>query len=89
MMNNTTKSLEKLNELIKNSPSKYSKYFYLIRGLIYEQTNQKDKFLKDIKRYEKSEHQSYDYFFKDSKDLVFEPFPFKNRLCSKFESVRL
>ena len=27
-------------------------------------------------------------YFKDGKDLVFEPFPIKNRLCSRFEAVK-
>ncbi len=31
------KALEKLNELIAYAPKKYSKHFFLIRGLVYEQ----------------------------------------------------
>lgn len=89
MLNNVAKSLEKLNEIIANAPNKYSKHFFLLRALLYEQTHQREKFLKDSAKYEKSEHEHYDTFFKDNKEIVFEPFPVKNRLCSRFESVRV
>lgn len=36
MMGNWQKSLEKLNDIINNAPRKYSKHFFLIRGLVYE-----------------------------------------------------
>jgi hypothetical protein len=35
-MNDKERSLEKVNEIIGNAPKKYQKYFFLIRGLIYE-----------------------------------------------------
>lgn len=45
--------------------------------------------MKDFNRYEKSESKLYNHFFKDNKDMVFEPFPIKNRLCGKFGNVTL
>jgi len=51
MMGNYNKSLEKLSELIREAPKKYSKYFFLIRGLIYESKSQTDKSVKDFAKF--------------------------------------
>jgi hypothetical protein len=38
--------------------------------------------------YQKSDPKSFESFYMEGKDLVFEPFPIKNRLCSKFDFIR-
>lgn len=38
---------------------------------------EKEKATKDLQKYEKSEPKIYSSYFKDGKDLAFEPFPIK------------
>ena len=49
---------------------------------------EKEKAVKDLQKYEKSEPKIYSSYFKDGKDLIFEPFPIKSRLCSRFDFIR-
>ncbi len=83
------KCLEKVNQIIGQAPGKYQRHFFLLRGLIYENTGRVDKAQKDYIKYEKAEPKNFNSFLKEGKDLVFEPFPVKQRLCSKFEHVKL
>jgi tetratricopeptide (TPR) repeat protein len=85
MLKNHQKAVDKINEIIREAPGKYQKHFFILRGLLYEEMGQSDKASKDLQKYEKQEPMAFDAFFKEGKDLVFEPFPIKNRLCSKFE----
>lgn len=39
MMGENSKSLEKLSEIIREAPKKYSKHFFLLRGLIFDSMN--------------------------------------------------
>lgn len=34
---NSSKALEKINEIIGQTPGKYQRHFFLIRGLLYEE----------------------------------------------------
>lgn len=38
---------------------------------------QQERATKDLQKYEKSDPKIYSSYFKDGKDLVFEPFPIK------------
>ncbi len=60
----------------------------MIRGLLWEERGDKDKAQKDFAKYEKADPKSYATYFKEGKDLVFEPFPLKSRLCSRFDTVK-
>ena len=42
------KSLQKVNELIRHTPKKYNREFYLIRGLLLETFNEKEAAIKDF-----------------------------------------
>ena len=83
------KSLERLSDLICQAPKKYQKYFFLIRSQVYEQLGEKDKSAKDMQKLEKLEPKLYEQYFKENREIFFEPFPIKTRLCSKFETVKL
>ena len=89
MMGETQRAIDKASEIINHAPNKYQKHFYLLRGLLYEESGAKEKAKKDFEKYQKQEPKSYDAYFRDGKDINFEPFPIKNRLCSRFESVKV
>lgn len=86
-MGQYAKALERCNELISQTPGKYQKHFFFIRGLLYEVLSQPEKALKDFGRYEKLESKQYEAYFKEGKDMIFEPFPVRNRLCSRFDNL--
>ncbi len=83
------RAIEKVNEIIGQAPGKYQRHFFLIRGLIYEAQGKADKASKDYQKYEKAEGKNYETFMIEGRDLVFEPFPVKQRLCAKFESIKV
>ena len=87
-MKDTQNALKKASEIIQGAPGKYQRHFFLIRGLIYEGMGDREKAQKDFCKYEKGEPKLYESYFKDGKDLVFEPFPIKQRLCSRFDFIR-
>jgi tetratricopeptide (TPR) repeat protein len=74
-MKDYQKSLEKLSELIGQTPKKYQKLFFLLRGMVYEVLGQKDNSAKEYLKFEKLDKKAYDKFFKENKDFIFEPFP--------------
>jgi len=81
-------ALKKASEIVQGAPPKYQRHFFLLRGLIYEGLGEGDKAAKDFAKYEKAEPKMYDTYFKEGKDLIFEPFPIKTRLCSRFDLLR-
>lgn len=40
-------------------------------------------------KFEKNEPKLYEMYFKENKEIFFEPFPIKSRLCSKFENIKI
>lgn len=42
-----------------------------------------------MKKLEQVEPKLYEQYFGENKDVFFEPFPIKSRLCSKFETVKI
>jgi len=87
-MKDLQNALKKASEIIQGAPGKYQRHFFFIRGIIYEGLGMKEKALKDFAKYEKAEPKLYESYFKDGKDLLFEPFPLKSRLCSRFDLLR-
>lgn len=59
----------------------------MLRGLLFKRLGEHDRSVKDLSRYEKLEPKAYAGYLKEKKDMVFEPFPVKSRLCSRFENV--
>lgn len=57
--------------------------------MIFEELGEKEKSMKDLKKLEQTEPKLYKAYFEDKKDVIFEPFPIKTRLCSKFENVKI
>lgn len=84
----SAKALEKVNELISTAPGKYQRHFFLIRGILLEERGDKEKAAKDFAKYEKADPKGYQMYIKDAKDMSFEPFPVKSRLCSRFEALK-
>lgn len=89
MIKNKDKCLEIVKELIKSIPQKYQKYFYLIRGLMYECFNQTEKSQKDLEKYKSLDPKGYEQYFTQDQEMLIEPFPTDNRLCSQFNNVSL
>jgi tetratricopeptide (TPR) repeat protein len=53
------KAVQKLNEIICFAPKKYSKHFYLIRGVVFEELGQREKSKKDLEKFEKADPKGY------------------------------
>lgn len=87
MLGDHAQALTKLNDLVNETPGKYQRHFFLLRGMLFKRLGENERSLKDLGRYEKLEPKAYASLLKDKKDMVFEPFPVKSRLCSRFESI--
>jgi tetratricopeptide (TPR) repeat protein len=77
-------ALELVTKLIDTIPSKYKSKLYLIRGLLYQEKEDFEKWKKDfIKSYTNDPQLSAEWLDLD-KEWLIEPFDTKNRLWAKF-----
>ena len=88
MLNDRVNSLNKLNELQRKTPKKYTKQIPLLRIITLEHFNETEKVKQELTRLKKMDPDLYNAAFMNSQGsypaFLIEPFPSESRLCSKF-----
>ncbi|CDW75599.1 tpr domain containing protein [Stylonychia lemnae] len=89
LMKNHKTALEKVNQLLQESPKKYMKNFYLIRGLLYSALGNANKSTLDLDLYKKGDQSNYLELLQNKQSISVNPFPIGSRVCSLFPEVKI
>lgn len=89
--NDQSNALNKLNELQRKTPRKYSKLIPLLRIITLDHFGQAEKVTTEVKQLKKMDAGLYDKVFGSGKGkpFIFEMFPSDGRLCTKFAPTNL
>ena len=86
MLNDRVNALNKLNELQRKTPKKYTHQIPLLRIITLERFNETDKVKAELNKLKKSDPDLYSAAFMatqgpNAKPFLIEPFPSEGRLC--------
>ena len=90
MLNDHERCVEKLNDLGKKTPKRYTKQILLLRVIVLETFGQAEKAQEELKRLKQSELDMYQKAFKtNTGSYLIELFPSQGRLCEKFYPTQI